>query len=102
MHRIQVYTNVILLPPDEGSNGFCNPEYQLSSRVRFNSTKLFCNRRGITNTIGSRVKGGNNTIVTVANSNDAFSQKIFIQKVIGLPTGSPMGFGFPHAIKRHK
>ena len=23
--------------------GFCNPEYQLSSRVRFNSTKLFCN-----------------------------------------------------------
>ena len=32
----------------------------------------------------------------------AFSQKIFIQKVIGLPTGSPMGFGFPHAIKRHK
>ena len=81
--------------------------------------------RGITNTIGSRVKGGNNTIVTVANSNGlihikevveedlaldnffkseknweiacAFSQKIFIQKVIG-----PIGFGFPHAIKRQK
>ena len=35
--------NGIITTLYSGSNGVCNPEYQLSSRVRFNSTKLFCN-----------------------------------------------------------
>ena len=36
-----ISSNVILPVGDERDMGFCNPEYQLSSRVRFNSTKLF-------------------------------------------------------------
>ena len=42
-HSEKSSDNVILPVGDERDMGFCNPEYQLSSRVRFNSTKLFCN-----------------------------------------------------------
>ena len=53
---------------------------------------IITTRRGITKIIGSRAKGGNNTIVTVANS----------KKVIAVPTGIAMGFAIPHAIKQQK
>ena len=81
--------------------GFCNPEYQLSSRVRFNSTKLFCNLTSDESWYSGLQKsldpssGGNNTIVTVANSNGAFSQKIFIQKVIAALVGIALDFTAP-------
>ena len=36
---IRPSNNVILPPGDEGSTGFCTPEYQLSSRVAMSQLK---------------------------------------------------------------